>query len=117
MHYNRNVAVRDRYFMLRGGIMGWTRPIFLFLREKGWAKREFHDDWGWVIVSLHDRHFMSQVGRRRYFAWSASRVRSARRGEQKNKALRTVVIVTLTMTLFCVMKVKAKVNQMITIIL
>ena len=57
---------------------------------------------------------MSQVGRTRYFAWSATRVRSARRGEQKNKALRTVVIVTLTMTLFCVMKVKAKVNQMMT---
>ena len=24
--------------------MGWARPIFF--REKGWAKREFHDDWG-----------------------------------------------------------------------
>ena len=60
---------------------------------------------------------MSQVGRTRYFALSATRVRGARRGKQKNKALRTVVIVTLTMTLFCVMKVKAKVNQMMTIIL
>ena len=33
--------------MWRGGgggeIMGWARPIFF--REKGWAKREFHDDW------------------------------------------------------------------------
>ena len=27
-------------------IMGWARPIFF--REKGWAKREFHDDWGLV---------------------------------------------------------------------
>ena len=27
--------------------MGWARPIFF--REKGWAKREFHDDWGWII--------------------------------------------------------------------
>ena len=30
-----------------GKIMGWARPIFF--REKGWTKREFHDDWGWVI--------------------------------------------------------------------
>ena len=30
-----------------GKIMGWARPIFF--REKGWAKREFHDDWGWII--------------------------------------------------------------------
>ena len=28
--------------------MEWARPIFF--REKGWPKREFHDDWGWVIV-------------------------------------------------------------------
>ena len=33
-----------------GEIMGWARPIFF--REKGWAKREFHDDWGWVIVCV-----------------------------------------------------------------
>ena len=26
--------------------MGWARPIFF--REKGWAKREFQDGWGWV---------------------------------------------------------------------
>ena len=30
--------------------------------------------------SLHDRRFMSQAGRTRYFAWSATRARSARRG-------------------------------------
>ena len=29
--------------------MGWARPFF-FVREKGWAKREFHNVWGWVIV-------------------------------------------------------------------
>ena len=38
-------------------------------------------------ISLHDRRFMSQAGRTRYFARSATRARSARRGEEKNKAL------------------------------
>ena len=37
-----------------GEIMGWARPIFF--REKGWAKREFHDDWGWVIVCFVKNH-------------------------------------------------------------
>ena len=37
-----------------GGIMGWARPIFF--REKGWAKRKFHDDWGWVIVCFVKNH-------------------------------------------------------------
>ena len=35
--------------------------------------------------SLHDRRFMSQAGQTRYFARSATRARSARRGEEKNK--------------------------------
>ena len=38
------------------------------------------------VHSLHDRRFMSQAGRTRYFARSAIRARSARRGEEKNKA-------------------------------
>ena len=33
---------------------------------------------------LHDRRFMSQAGRTRYFARCATRARSARRGEEKN---------------------------------
>ena len=37
--------------------------------------------------SLHDRRFMSQAGRTQYFARSETRARSARRGEEKNKAL------------------------------
>ena len=36
--------------------------------------------------SLHDRRFVSQAGRTRYFARSVTRARSARRGEEKNKA-------------------------------
>ena len=27
-----------------------------FFREKGWAKREFHNDWGWVIVCFVKNH-------------------------------------------------------------
>ena len=37
-----------------GKIMGWARPIFF--REKGWAKREFHNDWGLVIVCFVKNH-------------------------------------------------------------
>ena len=37
-----------------GEIMGSARPIIF--REKGWAKREFHDDWGWVIVCFVKNH-------------------------------------------------------------
>ena len=36
---------------------------------------------------------------------------------QASVLVRTVMRVTVTMTLFCVMKVKAKVNQMMTVIL
>ena len=39
------------------------------------------------LYSLHDRRSMSQAGRTRYFARSATRARSARRGKEKNKAL------------------------------
>ena len=39
-----------------------------------------------IRPSLHDWRFMSQAGRTRYFARSATRARSARRGEKKNKA-------------------------------
>ena len=34
---------------------------------------------------------MSQAGRTRYFARSATRARSARRGKEKNKAMETVL--------------------------
>ena len=27
-----------------------------FSREKGWAKREFHDGWGWIVVSFVKNH-------------------------------------------------------------
>ena len=40
----------------------------------------------YFLISLHDRRFMSQARRTRYFAQSAIRARSARRGEEKNKA-------------------------------
>ena len=37
-----------------GEIMGLARPIFF--REKGGAKREFHDGWGWIIVCFVENH-------------------------------------------------------------
>ena len=27
-----------------------------FFREKGWAKREFHDGWGWIVVCFVKNH-------------------------------------------------------------
>ena len=27
-----------------------------YFREKGWAKRDFHDGWGWVIVCVVKNH-------------------------------------------------------------
>ena len=44
----------------RGEIMGCARPIFL--REKGWAKREIHDGWGWVIVCFVKNHTQCNSG-------------------------------------------------------
>ena len=53
----KEYALGTGHYLCGGGgggggaeIMGWARPIFF--REKGWAKREFHDDWGWVIVCV-----------------------------------------------------------------
>ena len=34
-----------------GGVHGVGQAYFFFT-EKVWAKREFHNDWGWVIVWL-----------------------------------------------------------------
>ena len=56
--------LRDRSLFLwggGGGIIGWARPIFF--RGKGWAKREFHDDWGCVIVckESHSLQFMWKI--------------------------------------------------------
>ena len=46
-----------------GKIVRWARPIFF--REKGWARREFGDDWGWVIVCFvknpHSLQFMWKI--------------------------------------------------------
>ena len=34
-----------------------TKKVCLFFfREKEWAEREFHDDWGWVIVCFVKNH-------------------------------------------------------------
>ena len=44
-----------------------------------------------VGLSLHDRLFMSQAGRTRYFARSATRARSARRGKEKNKDKKSIL--------------------------
>ena len=43
----------------RGGNHGVGQAFFF--REKGWAKREFHDGWGWVIGCFvkNDTHFNS----------------------------------------------------------
>ena len=44
--------------MLGGGWgeKSWGGPGLFFFREKGWAKREFHDGWEWVIVCFVKNH-------------------------------------------------------------
>ena len=54
-HNKEFIMFRDRSLFMLGGGGGegensWGGPGLFFFREKGWAKREFHDDWGWVIV-------------------------------------------------------------------
>ena len=34
----------------------WGGPGLFFFIEKGWAKTEYHDDWGWVIVCSVKNH-------------------------------------------------------------
>ena len=63
-HNKEFIMFRDRsLFMLGGGggggVRGKTHGVgqaYFFFREKGWAKREFHDDWGWVIVCFVKNH-------------------------------------------------------------
>ena len=55
---------------------------------------------GEVIISLHNRRFMSQARRTRHFARSVGRARIARRGEEKNKAL-YATCTSLMMHLIC----------------
>ena len=35
---------------VRGGGESWSGSGLFYFRKKGWAKRDFHDGWGWVIV-------------------------------------------------------------------
>ena len=39
-----------------GGEKSWGGPGLFFFSEKGWAEREFHDHWGWVIVCFVKNH-------------------------------------------------------------
>ena len=51
---------RDRSLLMseegsRGG-ESWGGSDLFYFREKGWAKRDFHDGWGWVIVCFVKNH-------------------------------------------------------------
>ena len=39
-----------------GGGESWGGSDLFYFREKGWAKRGFHDGWGWVIVCFVKNH-------------------------------------------------------------
>ena len=51
-------VIRERSLFMwgDGGEKSWGGPGLFFFREKGWAQREFHDDWGWVIVCFVKNH-------------------------------------------------------------
>ena len=57
-YISNNCLVRDQSLLCGGleggGVMGWARPIAF--RQKGWAKREFHNGWGGVIVCFVKNH-------------------------------------------------------------
>ena len=40
------------------GVRGksWGGSGLCYFREKGWAKRDFHNGWGWVIVCFVKNH-------------------------------------------------------------
>ena len=68
-----------------------TPPLGNFYFAQGLLPWSHQNVWHALVGnawnSLHDRRFMRQAGRTRYFARSATRARSAIRGEEKNKAL------------------------------
>ena len=39
-----------------GGEKSMGGPGLFYFREKWWAKRDFHDGWGWVIVCFVKNH-------------------------------------------------------------
>ena len=76
--------LNSSFYDLRGRACEFATCAF-----RDWLQLTYHfpDRCRGVQISLHDRRFMSQAGRTRYFARSATRGRSAIRGEDKNKAL------------------------------
>ena len=76
--------LNSSFYDLRGRACEFATCAF-----RDWLQLTYHfpDRCRGVQISLHDRRLMSQAGRTRYFARSATRGRSAIRGEDKNKAL------------------------------
>ena len=56
--FNRMQSVRDRSLFMwgGGGEKSWVGQAYFFLEKRGGPKREFHDDWGWVIVCIVKNH-------------------------------------------------------------
>ena len=44
-----------------GGGESWGGPGLFFLAKRGGPKREFHDDWGWVIVCFVKNHKLTTI--------------------------------------------------------
>ena len=57
--------IRDRSLFMWGVGGGGNHGVgqAYFLREKGWAKREFHDDWGWVVCFVKNHTHYNSCGR------------------------------------------------------
>ena len=66
--------------------MGWARPI-CFFREKGWAKREFHNDWG-AITEFSSKFIVDEKLVKNYIEHlaqlpSANEIRKQERRKEK----------------------------------
>ena len=82
LRYNENFTSGRDYLLFTLSL------IFTYFRYYNISSIKITSQCKMLIVledSLHDRRSMSQAGRTRYFARSATRARSALRGEEKNK--------------------------------
>ena len=51
----QSTKMADGIYSKIGG-NSWGGSGLFYYREKGWAKRDFHDGWGWVIVCFVKNH-------------------------------------------------------------
>ena len=94
IHFNSLVLahLQNRWPIITQGCGAeWDETIYPLSLYLCMALLGVDADMGWLSScnpnSLHDRTFMRQAGRTRYFARNATRAQSVRWGEEKNKTI------------------------------